>query len=164
MTIYSHMKCPFCYNKTEIYNSRASHKSTQTWRRRTCTSCNKGFTTREKIDWSGQITVREDKQVTPYSRDRLLLSVVRASEDAMLAPEMVIELVDSIEIALQSAFTAQAGIETTTITKTATAILSRHNTHVALRYVQHVYNNKPPLELVRQLMAGDKTIAPKRRS
>lgn len=74
----------------------------------------------------------------------------------MLAPEMVTELVDSVEIALQSAFSAQAVIETTTITQTATAILSRHNTHVALRYVQHVYNNKPPLELVRQLMAEDK--------
>ncbi len=154
MTIYSHMKCPLCTARTEVYNSRPSHESTQTWRRRICAQCKSCFTTREKIDWNGSIKVGYNDQVMPYNRDRLLLSIVRASNGTNLAPEMISELTDSIEIALARVLSKAGRCNVHDITNTAITVLASHNTHLALQYVQHVYNNQPPLSLIKQLVGS----------
>lgn len=153
MTIYSHMICPFCNNKTRIYNSRSTHAKTQTWRRHRCISCTRTFTTREKIDWSGATTVTDPDGSSQYSRERLLLSLARASSKLTLPPEMLAELCDSIELELQqSGFFTDRDQPSELITQSATLVLKRYNPHLALQYVNIVYRNQPPLELIKQLV------------
>lgn len=147
------MLCPFCDHKTEIYNSRASHQQTQTWRRRRCRSCSRTFTTKERIDWNGSTEIRTDVATRPYSRDRLLTSLLIAAHDLELSPETISELTDSIEYELQkTGFFSQPLHASQLIVETATSVLSRFEPNVALLYINKVYRGRPPLELVKQLV------------
>lgn len=153
MTICSHMTCPFCTHDTKVYNSRDTHRSTQTWRRRQCVSCNKAFTTREKVDYNGIISIRTPVDEKPYSRERLFLSLVRASDKLELPADMLSELTDSIELELQqNHFFETSPRDATVIVSIATTILHRYDTNLALQYVNNVYSNKPPRELLGQLL------------
>lgn len=149
------MKCPFCNNRTRVYNSRTSHQSTQTWRRRQCLHCNKNFTTREKVDFTGVITVRSKESLAPYSRERLLLSIVRASDKLELPPETASELTDSVESELKNKQFFSAKVqEAEIITAEATIILARYDKNLAIQYLNKVYSHKPPLELLNQLLTA----------
>lgn len=154
MTICSHMKCPFCNASTKVYNSRSSHQSTQKWRRRQCLDCNKSFTTREKVDYTGIVSVRStDNKVSPYSREKLLLSIVRASTNLDLPPEALTELTDSIELTLkQIAFFTRATQDSNTIIESAIIVLKRYNKNLAVQYLNQVYRNNPPLATLKQLL------------
>lgn len=149
------MKCPFCTSKTQVYNSRSSHQKTQTWRRRQCLVCKKAFTTRERVDFNAVVTIKNIDEASPYSRERLLLSVVRASDKLILPPGILTELVDSIEIELQqSGFFNRIEQSTETITQITTRVLQRYNKNLALLYVTAVYKNQPPGDLMRELLAS----------
>lgn len=123
------------------------------WRRRKCTSCHRTFTTREKIDFNGVVTVINKHTSTPYSREKLLLSLVQASHNLALSPEILSELTDSIEQELGSKhFFESKNNESSVITRAALAVLSRYNKNLALQYVNLVYDNNPPLELLQSLL------------
>lgn len=147
------MICPFCTHNTKIYNSRSTHSKTQTWRRHRCITCSRTFTTRERIDWSGATTVSTPDGAAEYSRERLLLSLARASNKLSLPPPMLAELCDSVEQELQQAgFFAKTDQDGELITQSATLVLHRYDPNLALQYVNNVYSNKPPLELIKQLV------------
>lgn len=148
------MKCPFCSSKTRIYNSRPSHQGTQTWRRHVCTARKHTFTTREKIDWTGSTKVKTNSGTSPYSRERLLLSVAKAGEKLNLQPAMLAELCDSIEHELQhQGFFSKNEQEASVIIEASTSVLVRYDQNLVLQYVNQVYASKPPLELVQRLIA-----------
>lgn len=153
MTICSHMKCPFCSKNTKVYNSRSTHYSTQTWRRRQCLNCNKSFTTKEKVDWTGLISIRTPDDTSEYNHERLQLSIIRASDRINLPTDMITELTDSIELALRAnGFFNTQEQDSSVITTTATTVIQRYNRNMALQYVNHVYSNQPPHELVKSLI------------
>ena len=158
MTTCCHMKCPFCSKNTKVYNSRDTHQETQIWRRRNCQGCNKTFTTKEKVDWTGLISVRTPKDTSEYSRERLQLSLVRASDKLNLPTGMIAELADSIEVAMhQAGFFSQEVQESELITTTSIQILARYNRNLALQYINHVYSNQPPLRFLRALTKPQKS-------
>lgn len=73
------MVCPFCtQNKTIVYNSRKTKKLNNVWRRRRCLTCNQEFTTIEYVDPASVIGIANDKKSQPYSRSKLLVSLIRA--------------------------------------------------------------------------------------
>lgn len=147
------MLCIHCSTKTRIYNSRSSHQKSQTWRRHRCPNCNVTFTTREKVDYSGLIQVSDGGNHHPYSPERLLLSILRASDKIPLPTGMAIELTDSIEQALQQeAFFAASPQDKILISEQALVVLKRYNKNLALQYLNQVYKNQPPTELITQLM------------
>lgn len=155
MTICSHMKCPFCNQKTKVYNSRSSHQSTQTWRRRQCLSCNKAFTTREKIDFNGLVTVRsvDNPEGSPYSTERLLLSLVRASAQTNVPSTMITELIDSIQLELKKQrFFETAPQDADEITATATAVIARYDINIALAYLHAVHKGSPPVDILKSIV------------
>lgn len=156
MTICSHMICPFCDSTTKIYNSRSTHQKTQTWRRHRCSNCDRTFTTRERVDWTGKVNVVSAGSTSGYSRERLLLSLAKASNNLSVQPAMLAELCDSIEADLQkSGFFAQPKQESDLITQSATSVLHRYNPNYALQYVNIVYSNNPPLELIKRLVGAE---------
>lgn len=153
MTICSHMICPFCSGTTKIYNSRSTHQKTQTWRRHVCDNCQHTYTTRERVDWTGVTTVKSPSDASGYSKDRLLLSLAKASDNLHIKPAMLTELCDSIEAELQkTGFFNEAHQESDLITHAATTILHRYKPNLALQYINNVYRNNPPLELIKQLI------------
>ena len=146
------MICLYCNSKTRIYNSRSTQQATQTWRRHRCTSCSKSFTTREKIDWDGMASVRSKGKIGPYSRERLLLSLVRSGHNLELNPGTLSDLCDSIEHQLQkNGFFNVPTQSSELITETTLQILRRFDKNLALQYINGVYKSKPPIELLRQL-------------
>lgn len=153
MTIYWHMICPFCSSKTNIYNSRGTHNNSQTWRRHRCKQCLRKFTTKERVDFDGIVNINSKEMQSPYSRDRLLLSLVRASNNLSLPSHSVSELCDTIETTLQQAgFFNSVLQDSNMITETTIRVLKRFNTNLALQYVNNVYRAQPPHELLKQLL------------
>lgn len=73
------MVCIYCSSKTQVTNSRPQKRLHQTWRRRQCKACGAIFTTTELIDMSTSVIVKHPEgSMTPFSRDRLYLSVLKA--------------------------------------------------------------------------------------
>jgi transcriptional regulator NrdR family protein len=147
------MICPFCTSKTRIYNSRSTHQSTQTWRRHRCTACTKTFTTKERIEWTGKVDVATPSGTSPYSRERLLLSISRATTNLSVLPETLSELTDSIELILQKMHFFETKHQTSAvITDACILTLKRFDPNLALQYVNQVHDNNPPPTLIKQIL------------
>lgn len=93
------MKCPFCGSKSlKTTNSRPTHSSTQTWRRKSCKSCQSIITTYEKTDmgWLG-INDALTSQMMPYRRAVLYKSILDSFGDDELAKIDIENVIDSVE-------------------------------------------------------------------
>ncbi len=156
MTTCCHMICPFCTNVTKIYNSRSTHEASQTWRRHRCTACKRAFTTREQIDWNGTITITDTNGTNSnYSRERLLLSLLRATERLEEATSSPVDLCDTIELELQkSSFFSTPAQESRIIVEHALSVLHRYDPNAALQYLTNVYAGKPPVELIKRFVVA----------
>lgn len=153
------MICPFCQSGTKIYNSRATHGKTQTWRRHRCIQNNHTFTTRESIDLSGATTVESDTKKAPYNPERLLISLVRAANNLTLPDGTLYELATSIELQLQAdGFFSSKNRPASLITTTATTVLARYSPNMALQYVNNVHRNNPPLEVIQALVTPQNSL------
>ena len=98
------MLCPFCqHDKTEVFNSRSTSRSTQVWRRRRCKSCQNAFTTYEAYDLGFLDVKQRSEAVLPYSRARLFSSVYMAFVGSNLEDDQTIDNVTAtIEQKLQA--------------------------------------------------------------
>lgn len=73
------MVCIYCGSSTKVTNSRPQKRLLQVWRRRLCTRCGAIFTTNEAVDLSTSLVVRAASgSVSPFSRDKLFVSILRA--------------------------------------------------------------------------------------
>lgn len=153
MTICSHMICPYCKGNTRIYNSRSTHQKTQTWRRHRCTVCSQTFTTRERMDWDGVVMVQSNDECTPYNKEHLLLSLINATQNLKLAPGTAFNLCDTIELQLQiKGFFKTKHQSAKIITEVAISVLQRFDPNLAIQYINNIYNNQPPVELLREIV------------
>lgn len=75
------MVCPYCECKSiKTTNSRKTKRNNQVWRRRQCESCGRLFTTREIIDFDGVTVTKSNGKSEPYSRAKLLSSIIKCSD------------------------------------------------------------------------------------
>ena len=74
------MVCYKCSGVTAVLNSRLQKRTNSVWRRRGCELCDAVFTTIEAIDFTKSFVVRsrKTKRLTPFVRDRLLLSLYKS--------------------------------------------------------------------------------------
>lgn len=152
------MICPFCQNDTLVYNSRLTGQKQQVWRRRRCVACRKTFTTKERTDWTGVVTVVTQRSHSPYSRERLQLSIAKACFPLLEQHGSVGMLCDTIEQKLlASGFFTHSPQEASLITHTSIEVLRAYNPSFAISYVQQVYRQNPPLELLRELLDDKRT-------
>lgn len=128
------MVCPYClYDKTEIYNSRATKKLNQVWRRRRCLECHRVFSTSETIELSTILKVIGGKKTTPYQRGTLFASILQACDhrnDRATASFYLLEI-------CEEALLKNATVQTLTTQKLATqvaAILERFDTLAWAKY------------------------------
>ncbi len=97
------MKCPFCGSEqTQVIDTRANLEANTTRRRRKCTSCEKRFTTYERVDLKMPRLVKKDGSRTDFDRDKLIGSMMLALRKRPVATEQIESAVDHVTERLRS--------------------------------------------------------------
>lgn len=94
------MRCPSCkeVNKDKVIDSRATDGGAAIRRRRLCTSCNRRFTTKERVEEELRLTVvKNDTSRVPYRREKVLAGVQHACYKLPIEAERLEELADHVE-------------------------------------------------------------------
>jgi transcriptional repressor NrdR len=97
------MHCPFCgADNTQVTDTRENEDGDIVRRRRRCLSCDKRFTTYERIDLKMPQVVKKNGSRADYSHDKLLGSLSLALRKRPVTAESVDAAVDRIEAKLLS--------------------------------------------------------------
>lgn len=92
------MKCPFCNNEdTRVIDSRPSDDNSTIRRRRQCDSCNKRFTTYEKIETIPLIVIKKDQTRETYDRAKIESGVFRSCHKRPVSAEKINACIEDIE-------------------------------------------------------------------
>jgi transcriptional repressor NrdR len=110
------MKCPFCgFLEDKVVDSRESKDGGSIRRRRECLSCNRRFTSYEKIDEIPYMVVKKDGRREPFDRNKILSGLFRACEKRPISTAQLEKIVDEVEKQVQD--TAERELPTTDIGK-----------------------------------------------
>ncbi|MBS0202474.1 MAG: transcriptional repressor NrdR [Planctomycetes bacterium] len=94
------MMCPFCRNgETSVIDSRAS-TSFVIRRRRKCLSCDRRFTTYEKIEESPIKVIKKDGSRVPFDREKIRSGLEKACYKRPISDESIERVISDIEAAL----------------------------------------------------------------
>lgn len=97
------MKCPFCASQdTQVVDTRANLEANTTRRRRKCVSCEKRFTTYERVDLKMPRLVKKDGSRTDFDRDKLMGSMMLALRKRPVSTDAVETAVDRVIERLRS--------------------------------------------------------------
>ena len=92
------MKCPFCkVDDDRVVDSRASSDGFAIRRRRECTSCNRRYTTYERIEESPLRVVKKDDRREPFDRRKILSGLLKACEKRPVSLETLEKITETIE-------------------------------------------------------------------
>ena len=102
------MKCPYCAStKTEVVETRDSEDLETIRRRRACTSCNKRFTTYERIENVHLVVIKKDGKREQFDRDKLKSGILRACQKTTVPTEEIEKIVAEIERELRGGETVE---------------------------------------------------------
>ena len=94
------MLCPFCNSEnSRVLESRTTEESTSIRRRRECenSSCNKRFTTYERVEVMPVLVVKRSGEREPYAREKLRAGLVRACEKTLITADQIDNIIENIE-------------------------------------------------------------------
>jgi transcriptional repressor NrdR len=92
------MKCPYCnFDNTDVIETRDSEDLSVTRRRRTCTKCEKRFTTYERVETVPITVVKKDERRETFDREKLKRGIWRASGKTTIKADDVDRIVDEVE-------------------------------------------------------------------
>ena len=93
------MRCPSCQeDDTKVIDSRATEGGTIIRRRRMCQSCERRFTTKERIEEELRLSViKVGERRVPYRRDNILRGVELACVKLPIPETSIETLVDHVE-------------------------------------------------------------------
>lgn len=92
------MQCPYCKStESEVVETRVSEDGTNVRRRRTCSSCQKRYTTYERIENVSLIVIKKNGKREQFDREKLRLGITRACEKTTVSSEQIANIVDEIE-------------------------------------------------------------------
>ena len=96
------MKCPYCgqLDSREV-DSRISNDNTITRRRRACSSCQRRFTTYERIELMLPMLIKKDGRREPWDRGKIVAGLEKACEKLAVSMADIDAFVDAIEQKLQ---------------------------------------------------------------
>jgi transcriptional repressor NrdR len=98
------MKCPYCgFTQDRVVDSRESKESDSIRRRRECESCNRRFTTYERIDEIPYMVVKKDGRRERFDRQKVLNGLLRACEKRPVSLGQLEKVVDATEAFLVDA-------------------------------------------------------------
>lgn len=97
------MKCPYCGSKqTEVVETRDSEDLETIRRRRQCVSCEKRFTTYERVENVSLVVIKKDGKREQFNREKAKRGAVSAAEKTTVTAEQVDKIVIEIERELLS--------------------------------------------------------------
>lgn len=97
------MKCPFCQHEdTQVLDTRVSEEGDTIRRRRRCGSCDKRFTTYERIELTMPVVVKKNGSRTEFDAGKLRASLRLALRKRPVSVEAVEEAIRKIEEQLLS--------------------------------------------------------------
>jgi transcriptional repressor NrdR len=92
------VKCPFCQHAdTQVIDSRASDEGAAIRRRRRCFSCDKRFTTYERVELALPTIVKRGGSRADYDREKLRASMLLALRKRPVSREAVNDAIGRIE-------------------------------------------------------------------
>jgi len=93
------MLCPTCKeNHNKVIDSRLTENGSAIRRRRTCLSCSRRFTTKERVEQELRLTVIKRSALrVPYQRENILAGLENACYKLEVSEEELQRLVDGIE-------------------------------------------------------------------
>ena len=92
------MKCPFCqHDEAQVLDTRVSEEGDCVRRRRRCSSCDKRFTTYERVELTLPVVVKKNGSRTEYAPAKLRASLMLALRKRPVSAEAVDTAVASIE-------------------------------------------------------------------
>ena len=101
------IKCPYCHNEeNKVLDKRETEDSLVTRRRRECLKCEKRFTTYERIE-TDLIVIKKDNRREKFSREKLKVGILAATQKRPISTEQIEQLLDNIEATLRSKNTAE---------------------------------------------------------
>jgi len=96
------MKCPFCgFHDTKVVDSRLGREGNSIRRRRECISCEKRFTTYERVEETLPLVIKKDSRREPYDRTKIISGMQRACEKRPISIATIEKEVDRLELSLQ---------------------------------------------------------------
>jgi len=99
------MRCPFCQAPdSRVLESRASDEQSIVRRRRECITCQRRFTTYERVELAPLLVVKKDKSREEFDRDKIRRGVSRACEKRPITSDQIENLVDVLEQGLRTDF------------------------------------------------------------
>jgi transcriptional repressor NrdR len=96
------MKCPYCgHLGNRVVDSRLNKEYTITRRRRLCDSCERRFTTYERLEVAMPMLVKKDGRREAWDRHKVVEGMKKACEKRPVSLAQIDEFVDSLERKLQ---------------------------------------------------------------
>lgn len=103
MTFDFVMKCPYCGSKdTEVVETRDSEDLETIRRRRACVSCQKRFTTYERVENIYLLVIKRDGKREQFNRDKLRTGILKACEKTTVPISEIEKIVTEVERELLS--------------------------------------------------------------
>ena len=94
------MRCPFCrHDETKVIDSRTS-QDLSIRRRRQCLSCERRFTTYERIEESPVKVVKKDGSRIPFYRVKIRLGIEKACYKRPVSDHAIDQVVADVEAAI----------------------------------------------------------------
>lgn len=92
------MKCPFCgFTEDRVIDSRNVRDQSAIRRRRECLSCNRRFTTFERVEINLPLIIKNDQSREPYNRNKVESGIRKACEKRPVTQEAIERIIDELE-------------------------------------------------------------------
>lgn len=102
------MKCPFCkQSDIVVLESRESEDNEVIRRRRECKSCQKRFTTYERVENVSLKIIKKDERMEDYDRNKIKNGLIKACEKSNCTEDDIENMIDDIELRLMARKTTQ---------------------------------------------------------
>lgn len=96
------MQCPFCNHlENKVVDSRLSKEGEAIRRRRECLSCQRRFTTYERIEDMLPSVIKKDGRREPFDRQKILQGLKKACEKRPISMDALEAVVERIEKKIQ---------------------------------------------------------------
>ncbi|MGL4999998.1 MAG: transcriptional regulator NrdR [Cetobacterium sp.] len=97
------MRCPFCNSEdTKVIDSRAFAENNSIRRRRECNSCEKRFTTYERIEDNPVYVVKKNKSRERFNKEKLLRGLERATNKRNISRDDLEKFIIDVEKIIQN--------------------------------------------------------------
>ncbi len=146
------MRCPYCgHLEDKVVDSREAQDGQATRRRRECLSCERRFTTYERIEEILPQVVKKDGRREAFDRKKIVEGIAIACQKRPVSAEQIEALVLSVERGLQEL--GEREIRTTVIGESVMARL-KHLDEVAYVRFASVYRAFRDVEEFRSELEG----------